>query len=70
MFDKESRPILRRVGDDHYGESADGYIPTGGSVLLSADSELESVDSSADSNADAAKVRVWVWGFKCRCQMS
>ena len=26
--------------------------------------ELESADSSADSNADASKVGVWVWAFK------
>ena len=72
MFDKESQLPLRRVRwrvkliykpADDYGESADGYIPTGVSVLESADSELESANSSTDSNADAAKVDVWVWAL-------
>ena len=52
MFDKES-----------YEESADGFIPTGASVLESANWELEPADSSADSNADASKVGVWVWAL-------
>ena len=30
-------------------------------VLDLANSELESADSSSDSNAEAAKVGVWVW---------
>ena len=38
----------------------DGSIPTGASVLETAESELESTDSSADSSADSAKVSVWV----------
>ena len=42
---------------DDYGESADDDIPTGVSALESADSELESADSNADSNA---KVCLWV----------
>ena len=61
MCDKESRPTLWRVDD--YEESADSYIPTGVSVLESADSELESANSSAESNANASNVGVWVRAF-------
>ena len=43
-----------------YGKSANDYIPTGGSALESADSELGSADSSADSNADPPKIGVSV----------
>ena len=32
-------------------------------MLESADSELESADSSTDSNTDPAKAGVWVWAF-------
>ena len=35
-------------------------MPTGVSVLESANSELESADSSANSNADPSKIGVWV----------
>ena len=56
-----SRPT--GIGRFPYEESADGYIPTGASVLESADYELESADSSADFNADASKVGMWLWAF-------
>ena len=42
-----------------YGEFSDPYIPTGGSALESADSELESVDS----NPDPPKIGVCVQAF-------
>ena len=42
------------------GRPANVYIPTCGSVLETADSELELADSSTDSNADPSKVGVWV----------
>ena len=45
---------------DDYGESADDDIPTGVSALELADSELELANSNANSNADSAKVGVWV----------
>ena len=35
-------------------------LPTGGSALELADSDLESEDSSADSSADSPKIGVWV----------
>ena len=57
----ESRPTLQRADD--YGESADAYIPIGKSALGSADSELESAASIADSNADPLKIGVWVRAF-------
>ena len=41
---------------DNYGEMADYYIPTGALALEPADSELESANSSADSNADPPKI--------------
>ena len=50
----ESRPTMTYPQDD---------IPIGVSALDSADSEPESADPSADSNADSAKVNVWVWPF-------
>ena len=43
---------------DKYGQSADAYIPTGGLALESADSELESDDSSTEYNADPPKIGV------------
>ena len=58
MFDKRVGRLYGESADD-YEESADGYIPTG----ASGDSELESADCSADSNADASKVGVWVWAL-------
>ena len=51
MFDMDSRPTLQTVSW-RYGESADDDIPTGVSSL-----------ESVDSNADSAKVDVWVWPF-------
>ena len=42
----------------------ESYIPTGVSVLQSADSELKLADSSVDSNAAKAKVGMWVWAFR------
>ena len=56
------RRVCRLYGEsaDNYEELADGSIPTGASVLETAESELESTDSSADSSADSAKVSVWV----------
>ena len=46
--------------------------PTNGSMLESADLELESADSSTDSKADAAKVGMWVRAFsdKGQCHLS
>ena len=37
-------------------DSADNYIPAGGSALELADSELEMANSSADSNAYPPKI--------------
>ena len=37
-------------------DSADNYIPEGGSALELADSELEMANFSADSNADTPKI--------------
>ena len=34
------------------------------SVVQSADSGLESADYNTDSNANPAKVSMWVWAFK------
>ena len=54
--------LIRTVGrlygqlTDNYGQSADHDIPIGMSALELANSELESAGSSADSNADSAKV--------------
>ena len=54
---------LYRELADNYGESANNYIPTDASALEFANWELELADFSADSNADPAKVGVWVWAF-------
>ena len=44
--------------ETNYGESTDDNIPTGGTVLESADSELELADLYTDSNADPPKIGV------------
>ena len=36
-------------------------------ALESADSELKSADHNAYSNADSAKVGVWIWAFRHWC---
>ena len=55
--------LIRRVGR-LFGESADDYnLHTHSQVHLKNDSELKSAVSSANSNADAAKVGVWVWAL-------
>ena len=64
--------LIQRVGRlsveaaDDYGELADNYLPTctGRSALKSADSELESVDSIADSIANPPKIGGWVRAFR------
>ena len=48
---------------NNYGESAKEYIPTGASVLESPKSEIESADSSADSNANPTRIGVFVGAF-------
>ena len=35
------------------------YVPTGGSALESAESELELADTIADSDGDSPKIVVW-----------
>ena len=39
---------------------ADDYVPTDRLVLESANSDLELVDSSTNSNADPPKIGMWV----------
>ena len=67
MFNTDGQPTLSRVGC-HYGESVKNNIPTDGLLLTSVDSELESADSSADSNADPPKIGVWVQAIQRRKQ--
>ena len=43
---------------DGYGQSVHDYIPAGASALKSANSELESSDSSSDSNPDTMRIGV------------
>ena len=59
------RTVGRLYGEfaNCYGELADDYILIGGLAIISIDSELESADSSADSNADPPKIGVWVRAF-------
>ena len=55
MLNKDSQPTLQRVGHD-FRESAEDDIPTDELVVESADSGLE----SANSTADSAEVGMWV----------
>ena len=50
MFDMDSRLMIM---------DSQLMIPTGASVLESADLELELADSSADSNANPKRIGVW-----------
>ena len=49
-----------------YEQLNDDYMSTGVLVLESADSELESADSSANSNADPTRFSMWVHAFLSR----
>ena len=65
MFNRDSQLTLHRVVEsaDDYGESDNNHIPTGGSALESADSELESPNYSTGSNADSLEIDVWGWAL-------
>ena len=59
MFNMDSRPTLQRVAGD-FGELSDNYIPKGDLAVKSADSVVESANSTADSTADPPKIGVLV----------
>ena len=58
MFNTDSQPTL------HNCQPTDDYIPTGTLGLKSANLELESADSSTDSNANPTRIGVCVRAFK------
>ena len=57
--------IIRTLGR-LYGESGDDAISTGELAIESAYSGLESVDSTANSTTDLAKIGVWVQAFSVK----
>ena len=71
MFDKESRPTLRKVGRRLWRVCRRFYIVRTHTPIvqeLGLESALESADyssESGDSNADPPKIGVWVQAFSC-----